>query len=89
MTLLRPTAKVGLTKTFVMDKEEVEALLKKVLRFLDLGLLSHIGYPPDEDVPNPEDFIEGYGKCIEDFLYETQRLGFDLRLQLNQETGES
>jgi hypothetical protein len=71
-----------------MDKKEVEVLLKRVLRFLDLSLLSYIGYPPDEDVPNPEDFIEGYGKCIEDFIHETKRFGFDLRVQLNQEAGE-
>jgi hypothetical protein len=72
-----------------MNKEEVEAMLKHVLRYLDLGLLSYIGYPPDEDVPNPDEFIEGYGKCIEDFIHETQRLGFNLRLQCDQEAGES
>ena len=79
---------MGLILSFVMDKEEVEAMLKHVLRYLDLGLLSYIGYPPDAEVPNPEEFIEGYGKCIEDFIYETQRFGFDLRVQLDQETGK-
>jgi len=80
---------VGLILPFVMDKEEVEAMLKHVLRYMDLSLLSYIGYPPDAEVPNPEDFIEGYGKCIEDFIHETQRFGFDLRVQLDQKAGES
>lgn len=86
---------MGLILPFVMDKEEfaaafnVEAMLKHVLRYMDLSLLSYIGYPPDAEVPNPEDFIEGYGKCIEDFIHETQRFGFNLRVQLDQKAGES
>ena len=70
-----------------MNDLTTHELLKKTLRRLDLNFISHVGYPADEQVPYPEGFLEGYHKCIEDFINETKRLGFDLNVQRNQTVG--
>jgi hypothetical protein len=72
-----------------MENEASQELLKRILSKLDLNFLSYVGYPPDDNVPYPESFLEGYHKCIEDFIHETERLGFNTRVQSNHEVGES
>lgn len=62
-----------------MDEFSSGQLIKKILQRLDLNFLSYVGYPPDNEVPYPEEFLEGYHKCIEDFIHETERLGFQPR----------
>jgi hypothetical protein len=72
-----------------MNDLTTHELLKRVTQTLDLNFLSYVGYPPDDEVPYPEGFLEGYHKCIEDFLNEIQRLGFDTRVQRNKTPRES
>lgn len=72
-----------------MDDLTNYELLKKILQKLDLTFLSYIGYPPDNEVPYPEEFLEGYHKCIEDFICEFQRLGFDFDRKQNNENKQS
>jgi len=81
---------VGLVqiKSFMNDLTNYE-LLKKILQRLDLTFLSYVGYPPDDEVPYPEEFLEGYHKCIEDFIHEFQRLGFNFDRKQNNENKQS
>jgi len=81
---------VGLVqiKSFMNDLTNYE-LLKKILQRLDLTFLSYVGYPPDDEVPYPEEFLEGYHKCIEDFIREFQRLGFNFDRKQNNENKQS
>lgn len=82
--------KVGLVfLNLLMADQHASEVIKRLLGRLDLNYLSYVGYPADEDVPYPEGFLEGYHKCIDDLTNEIKRLGFDLRLQCNQEAGKS
>lgn len=69
-----------------MNELTTEQVLKRITQTLDLNFLSYVGYPPDDKVPYTEEFLQGYHKCIEDFINETQRLGFDSRVQRNKKT---
>jgi hypothetical protein len=71
-----------------MNEPTTEQVLKRITQTLDLNFLSYVGYPPDDEVPYPEEFLHGYHKCIEDFINETQRLGFNSRVQRDKKTGE-
>jgi len=80
---------VGLFTTKVMDLYLTETL-KRLLQKINLAYLSHVGYPPDQEVPYPESFLEGYHKCIEDITKEAERLGVNSttypKLPLQQQT---
>jgi len=68
-----------------MDDLTTIQVLKKITQTLDLNFLSYVGYPPDDEVPYPEEFLQGYHKCIEDFIREFQRLGFNFDKKQNNE----
>lgn len=69
-----------------MNDQPIFVLLKRLTQKLDLNFISYVGYPPDQEVPYPEGFLEGYHKCLQDFLNETQRLGFNPTVQYNEKT---
>jgi hypothetical protein len=64
-----------------MNKDPTQFLFKRLLKKLDLNFISYIGYPPDETVPYPDGFMEGYHKCIEDLIHEAKGLGLDPAVQ--------